>query len=33
MVDLGRTLLEMADVTRVAPEFPQKIVFVIVSLT
>ena len=33
MVDLGLTLLEMAAVTGVDPEFPPKIVFVIVSLT
>ena len=33
MVDLERTLLEMAAVTRVALELPPKIVFVIVSLT
>ena len=33
MVDLGRTLLEMVVVTSVAPEFPAKIVFVVVLLT
>ena len=31
MVDLVHTLLEMASVARVTPEFPPKIVFVIVS--
>ena len=33
MVDLGHTLLEMAAVTSVVPEFPPKIVFAVVSLT
>ena len=33
MVDLERTLLEMAAATSVAKEFPPKIVFVTVSLT
>ena len=33
MVDLECTLLEMAAVTRDAPEFRPKIVFVVVSLT